>query len=122
MDSESYIDFEHLRRFVGDDPDLTAEVFGLFKNQVDLWSPQLRPELDDDSWMMMAHSLKGTARAIGATGLAEHCEKAEELVGEGKRPGARDVMVSKIESAISHIMIEIGRWEYRQTLKKMREE
>jgi len=114
------IDFEHLRRYVGDDPHLTAEVFGLFKNQVDLWSPQLRADLDDDHWAMMAHSLKGTARAIGAMGLADQCEKAEELIGEGKRPGAREVMLEKIESSISLIMIEISRWEYRQTIRQMK--
>lgn len=120
MTDESHIDFDHLRRYVGDDPDLTAEVFGLFKNQVDLWSPQLRPELDDDSWSMMAHSLKGTSRAIGAMGLAELCEKAEGLIGDDKRPGAREVLIEKIESAIDQIMIEIGRWEYRQTILQMK--
>jgi len=122
MEHESHIDFDHLRRYVGDDPALTAEVFGLFKNQVDLWSPQIRPDLDDDSWSMMAHSLKGTARAIGAIGLADECEKAESLVGEGKRPGSREVMVEKIEGAIGQIMVEISRWEYRQTIQKMRED
>ncbi len=121
MEPESHIDFEHLRQYVGDDPTLTAEVFGLFKNQVDLWSPQLRADLDDDSWSMMAHSLKGTARAIGAIRLANECEKAEALVGEGKRPGAREVMVEKIEGSIGLILVEISRWEYRQTIKKMRE-
>ncbi len=120
MESESHIDFDHLRRYVGDDPALTAEVFGLFKNQVDLWSPQLRADLDDDSWSMMAHSLKGTARAIGAVGLADECEKAEALVGEGKRPGAREVMIEKIEGAIGQILVEISRWEYRQTIQNMR--
>jgi len=121
-ETQAQIDFEHLRQYVGDDPILTAEVFGLFKNQVDLWSTQLIPDLDDDSWTMMAHSLKGTARAIGAMELAKYCEKAEELVGEGKRPGARDVIIEKMETAISQIMIEISRWEYRQTLNEMRQE
>ena len=120
MTDESHIDFDHLRRYVGDDPQLTAEIFGLFKNQVDLWSPQLRADLDDDSWSMMAHSLKGTSRAIGATRLAELCEKAEELVGEARRPGSRDVIVEKMETSIDQIMIEIGRWEYRQTILQMK--
>jgi len=121
MTDESHINFDHLRRYVGDDPELTAEVFGLFKNQVDLWSPQIRADLDDDSWTMMTHSLKGTSKAIGATSLAELCEKAEELVGEGKRPGARDVIVEKIETSIDQIMIEIGRWEYRQKISDIRQ-
>lgn len=122
MTDESHINFEHLRRYVGDDSELTAEIFGLFKNQVDLWAPQLRPDLDDESWSMMAHSLKGTSRAIGAMGLAELCEKGETLVGEGKRPGAREVLIEKIETMMDQIMIEIGRWEYRQTILDIRQD
>lgn len=122
MTDESHIDFDHLRRYVGDDPALTAEIFGLFRNQVDLWTPQLRADLDDDSWSMMAHSLKGTFRAIGAVGLADLCETAEELVGDGKRPGAREVLLEKIETTVDQIMIEISRWEYRQTIQDMRQE
>ena len=120
MDEEAQIDFEHLRRYVGDDASLTAEVFGLFKNQVDLWSPQLQADLDDSSWEMMTHSLKGTARAIGAMQLAQICESAESLTGDGKRPGSRAVAIEKMEIAISQIMIEIGRWEYRQTIIQMK--
>jgi len=120
MQDNSQIDFEHLRRYVGDDPALTAEVFGLFKNQVDLWSSQFNPNLDDDSWAMMTHSLKGTARAIGATSLAEICEDSESLVADGKRPGGREVAIEKIESSVSQILIEISRWEYRQTIKDMK--
>ena len=121
-ESPSQIDFEHLKQYVGDDPALTAEVFGLFKNQVDLWSSRLQPDLEDDHWYMMAHSLKGTARAIGANEMAQVCEEAEELIGEGRRPGAREVYVGKLENAIGQIMIEIQRWEYKQTISKMKSE
>ena len=122
MDQAAQIDFEHLRRYVGEDAGLTAEVFGLFKNQVDLWSPQLQADLDDSSWEMMTHSLKGTARAIGAMQLAQICESAESLTGDGQRPGSRAVAIEKMESAISQIMIEIARWEYRQTILHMKSE
>ncbi|NNE58373.1 MAG: Hpt domain-containing protein [Hellea sp.] len=118
----THIDFDHLRQYVGDDPAMTAEIFGLFKNQVDLWSPSLVSDLDDDAWAMMTHSIKGTARAIGAFELADLCEQAELLIGEGKRPGAREVSVEKIDNEIDKIMIEIQRWEYRQTISKMKSE
>jgi len=118
--SGAEIDFDHLKRYVGDDVDLTAEVFGLFKNQVDLWASSINPEIDDDTWYMMAHSLKGTAKAIGAVNFGDICEKAEGLIGDGNRPGARHVIAEKMETAISQIMIEIQRWEYSQTIKKMK--
>jgi len=121
-ESQDHIDFEHLKRYVGDDPELTAEVFGLFKNQVDLWSGSFVTDLDDESWSMMAHSMKGTSRAIGAMGLADKFEQAEALLGDGNRPGARAVLLEKIEDGVSAIMIEISRWEYRQTILKMKSE
>lgn len=119
-DSDTEIDFDHLNQYVGGDPALTAEIFGLFKNQADMLGPKLDPYSPDDVWEAVSHSLKGTARAIGAVKLAELCQVAEDLVGDNNRPGSRDVVAAKIEDRISRAMIEIQRWEYRQTLDKMR--
>ena len=119
-DSETEIDFDHLNQYVAGDPELTAEVFGLFKNQVDMWGRSLVAEADDDTWEAITHSLRGTALAVGATKLAALLTKAEELIGEGKRLGSREVAVQNIEFRISRTIAEIQRWEYRQTLNKMR--
>ena len=119
-DSETEIDFDHLNQYVGGDVDLTAEVFGLFKHQVEMWSRALTVEADDDTWESVCHSLRGTALAVGATKLAQLCEKAEALIGAGNRAGGRDVALQNIEFRISRTTAEIQRWEYRQTLNKMR--
>ena len=119
-EADAEIDFDHLNQYVGGDVALTHEVFGLFKNQVDMLGNKLDPHSPDEVWEAVTHSLKGTARAIGAVRLADLCQTAEDLVGDAKRPGARDVIARKIEDGISQAMIEIQRWEYRQTLNKMR--
>lgn len=119
-DSDTEIDFDHLNQYVGGDVGLTAEVFGLFKNQVDMLGSSLVAASDDETWAAVTHSLKGTAKAIGATKLADLCERAEALTGEGNRPGAREVAVENIENRIAQAMIEIQRWEYRQKMLKMR--
>ena len=121
-DSEAEIDFDHLNQYVAGDPELTAEVFGLFKNQVDMLGRSLAADTDDDTWEAITHSLRGTALAVGATKLAELCENAEALVGQGKRPGSREVALQNIEFRISRTIAEIQRWEYRQTLNRMRGE
>ncbi len=121
FDSENEIDFDHLNRYVGGDIGLTKEIFGLFRNQVDMWSSSLIADADDEIWAGLTHSLKGTARAVGATRLAEVCESAEDLIGEGARPAARQVAVEKLEHRISRVMIEIARWEYAQKIKEMRQ-
>lgn len=117
---ETEIDFDHLNQYVGGDIDLTHEVFSLFKNQVDMLESSLDPAADDTVWEAVVHSIKGSARAVGAVRLAEICQKAEGLVGSNNRPGARDVAVANIESRIALVSIDIQRWEYRQKLARMR--
>lgn len=120
IDSEREIDFDHLNQYVGGDEDLTAEIFGLFQNQVDMWGRMLVPEADDDTWMSVTHSLKGTAKAVGAVNLAELCEKAEAYIGDGNRPGLREKAVQDIEFRISRTVTEIQRWEYQRTMNDIR--
>lgn len=119
-DSESEIDFDHLNQYVGGDVSLTAEVFSLFQHQVEMWGRALVPETDDDTWMSVTHSLKGSARAVGAIYLAQLCENAEIYVGDGNRAGLREKAVQDIEFSISRTIAEIQRWEYRQKLNDIR--
>lgn len=116
-DSEPEIDFDHLNQYVGGDVSITAEVFGMFKHQMEMWGRALNSDADDDTWEAVTHSMKGSALAVGATKLAELCDKAEVLVGDSNRPGARDIAVQNIEFRVSRVIIEIQRWEYRQTIQ-----
>jgi len=118
---DTAINFRHLRQYVGDDMSLTAEVFGMFKHQTEMWGKMLSPDVDDDMWASVTHSLKGSARAVGACGLANACENAERLTGEAATPVARTVAVQDIHNWIEAVTHRISRWEYRQTLASMRE-
>ncbi|MEO0364873.1 MAG: Hpt domain-containing protein [Pseudomonadota bacterium] len=69
----------------------------------------------------LSRTLKGSARAVGATKLAELCDQAEQLVGDNRRMGARDVAVQNIEFAIGQVHAEIQRWEHAQSLKELRD-
>lgn len=92
----------------------------MFQHQVEMWGRVLTAEADDETWESATHSLKGSSLAVGATRLAELCEKAEALIGDGNRPGARDVAVQNIEFTISQVIAEIQRWEYRQAIKSIK--
>ncbi len=120
QDSKPEIDFSHLKQYVGGDIALTAEVFGLFKHQVDMWQKLLNADADDESWVSVMHSLKGSARAVGAMGLADICEDGEAMVGARNGKALREPAVQNIEFSIERVLIEIGRWEYRQTLASLR--
>lgn len=117
---ETAINFQHLRQYVGEDRSLTAEVFGLFKHQTELWCKALDAKADDETWLSVTHSLKGSARAVGACGLADACEQAEELTGTRASKTARAVAVQDIENWIAAVNHRIQRWEYRQTLDTIR--
>lgn len=119
-ESQNQIDFDHLNQYVGGDPELTLEVFGLFRNQVDMWAKMLDPKATDDQWAAITHSLKGSARAVGAMKLANLCEQCETFIGDDNRPGARDVAVGKLEASISQVLTEIGRWEYKYNIAKLK--
>lgn len=116
----SEIDFDHLNRYVAGDAGLTREVFGMFRNQVDMLSRSLTSDADDDLWAHVTHSLKGSALAVGAIKLAEQCERAEALIGDDRRPGAREVAVETIEYRISQTLADIVRWEYRDDMNRLR--
>lgn len=120
MTDSPEIDFAHLNRYVDGDPELTREVFGLFRNQVEMWGRGLTADADDDLWSNVTHSLKGSARAVGAVGLAEACEKAEALTGDERRPGAREVAVESLQHRISQVLSEIVRWEYKDDMRILR--
>ena len=116
-DTTPEIDFDHLNQYVRGDEALTAEIFGMFHHQVEMWGRALTVDADDDTWEAVTHSLKGSAKAVGAQKLAILCERAEELVGAGNRSGAREVAVQNIEHKIYQVSAEIQRWEYRRKMK-----
>lgn len=118
--SEPEINFQHLRQYVGDDIELTKEIFGLFKHQVEMWGRGLVADAEDDSWKSIMHSLKGTANAVGALQLAELCKRGEGLAGERNTPGLRDKHIQDVRFKIDRALVEIQRWEYRQTLAGLR--
>lgn len=120
MTDSHEINFDHLNKYVGGDAALTREIFGLFRNQVEMWGRGLTADADDEVWSSVTHSLKGSARAVGAMGLAEACEKAEALVGDDRRPGAREVAVETLEHRITQVLSEIIRWEYQDDMRQLR--
>ncbi len=118
--TQTEIDFEHIKQYVGDDLELTKEVFGLFKNQVEMWSRAMDAQADDESWSAVMHSLKGSARAVGAHNLSAMCEKGETMIGANSGMETRKAHIHDVQFCTEKVLIEIGRWEYRQTLASMR--
>ncbi|MFM1816175.1 MAG: hypothetical protein RLZ98_2870 [Pseudomonadota bacterium] len=74
------IDLAHLRRYTLGNRDIEEEVLQLFASETPHTIEQLARAESDADWQRAAHTLKGTARAVGAWELAERAQEAERLV------------------------------------------
>lgn len=87
------IDFDYLGKFTQGDPVLQREILTLFANQVAMLVDQLSQTADNRAWTFLAHSLKGTARAVGAWQLAQMAETMEQQGADG---GQRRELVKRL--------------------------
>ncbi|WP_068462576.1 Hpt domain-containing protein [Hyphomicrobium sulfonivorans] len=95
-DAGQPVDLVHLRRFTHGDAALETEILGLFSDQLPVTIRALKDATSTKDWNIAAHTLKGSARAVGAWSLADAAEEAENLT-QFSNVLERAVFVSKIE-------------------------
>ncbi len=81
------IDFEHLKRMTLDDSGLEQEVLAMFAAQSAGLMATLATVPSDSG--VLVHTLKGSARAIGAFGVAEAAARLEAALADGADPSSR---------------------------------
>jgi HPt (histidine-containing phosphotransfer) domain-containing protein len=81
------IDFEHLKRMTLDDAGLEQEVLAMFAAQSAKLMAMLAAVPADAG--ALAHTLKGSARAIGAFGVAEAAARLEAVLAGGTDPSGQ---------------------------------
>ncbi|MDX2258161.1 MAG: Hpt domain-containing protein [Hyphomicrobiaceae bacterium] len=105
------IDLVHLRRYTMGDEALLDEVLGLFAAQLDATIERLVGAETQRDWHMAAHTLKGSARAVGAFGLGEAAEAAEQMWLAGAEPPcaeARHRIAVRIAADVRRVRAFIG--------------
>jgi HPt (histidine-containing phosphotransfer) domain-containing protein len=94
------VDFVHLQRYTLGDRALELEVLHLFAAQAPLTLDVLRRAHTSRAWRDAAHTLKGSARAVGAWHVATCAETVEQLTGaEDDRRGALDRLERALDEA-----------------------
>ena len=83
---EGPIDLEHLRRMTLGDASLEREVLAMFAAQAARLIGMLAALPADAG--ALAHTLKGSARAIGAFAVADAAESLEAVLRNGEDPAA----------------------------------
>jgi HPt (histidine-containing phosphotransfer) domain-containing protein len=96
------VDLVHLSRYTLGDRALEREVLELFCTQSAIYVDRLRAASSDQEWRDAAHSLKGSARAIGAWRAAAAAEGAEALAADSsaqvRMPQLREIDASLDEA------------------------
>ena len=100
------IDTTYLRRFTMGNAELEREVLGLFVEHAPGYVGQLSRAGDAKAWHDAAHTLKGSARAVGAWRVGRAAEVAERLdfnAGPDRRAHAVDVILEALDEATAYI-------------------
>ena len=111
------VDFGHLQVYAGGDLALMEEVLGLFREQAAIWVRLLDPAAEAEAWRDGAHTLKGSARGIGAFALADACEAAEL---SGPDLGERTVRLDRVRDELDRALADIAAWLHERELQRIR--
>lgn len=93
------VDRVHLARYTLGDAALEREILGLFLLHLPNTIRDLGLADTNSDWHRAAHTLKGSARAIGAWRLAKTAEDAERLADVGDRAASEAALVRIAEAA-----------------------
>ena len=99
---EAPIDLVQLATTTLGNRDLEVQVLHLFKSQSSSTLERLAKETDTSVRLDLVHTLKGSARAIGAGRVAEVCESLEDRMKQTPGP-ATEGLIAAVDEANTYI-------------------
>ena len=108
-DIKGVVDFAYLEQFAAGDEALIEEVLELFREQSAIWGALLRA--DHEGWKDAVHTLKGSARGVGAFALGDVCEICE--IGG---PQA----LTKVRDALDAALADIAAYVHERALNSLK--
>jgi chemotaxis protein histidine kinase CheA len=105
------LDLVHLARQCLGDHELETELLGLFRLQARALTAQLSgsPSLSLESKAKIAHTLRGSALAVGARRVASAAWRIEELAAAAGDQGSAARAIAALLSAVAEALTEIDR-------------
>lgn len=85
MSKQTAIDTKFLKEIVGDDKEFEKELFSIFSDNANRNFIKMEESIknqDNNAWYMASHAFKGAAASIGAFGLSELLEHAQQFPEE----------------------------------------
>lgn len=118
MSDRDPVDLVYLHKYTSGDAALEREVYALFREQVSMWMKLLKVDSDNQSWGSAAHSIKGSARGLGAHGLASACEAAEAVIASGRT--ARASAAADVRVHVDAVLAFLAQREYALNIQDLR--
>lgn len=100
------VDLVHLARYTLGSRSLEREVLALFQTQSIIYLNRLKQAMNEKSWHDAAHTIKGSAKGIGAWQVVASAEAAECIRGKipaKKRKSVVAALEDEIQEANSYI-------------------
>ena len=99
---ETPIDHAYLGRFTLGNTSLEYEVLELFADHAPTYLLRMMAASTDRAWYEAAHTLKGSARAVGARQVGALAEEAERIKGWSD-PEARAAAIDALSGALGDV-------------------
>jgi HPt (histidine-containing phosphotransfer) domain-containing protein len=110
------VDFAHLEAYASGDQVVVDEVLAIFQEQASMWLRLLDPAAPGDAWRDAAHTIKGSARGVGAFALAEACAEAEAVTS----PAERAPNFERVRNALDAVLADIAAYSHEQALRSLK--
>lgn len=104
--SPRVINLQHLAQYTSGDRSLELEILGLFHSQAILQFENIGAAVSETDWIMAVHTLKGSARSIGAQEVAELSANLENIGFAGDRVDLATEM-AQLQSAVALCVVTI---------------
>ncbi|MDX2306862.1 MAG: Hpt domain-containing protein [Hyphomicrobium sp.] len=89
------------------DKQLEIEVLGLFAGELPNTVARLEGAQSERDWRLAAHTMKGSARAVGAWRVARAAQAAEQFRFDAAETDERRAAMGPITAAVSEALIYI---------------
>lgn len=95
------VDYEHLKVQAAEDVGVMREVLQLFLVHTEQLLAELSNATDEKSWKQLTHTLKGSARGVGAFGVADAAAEAERAILDKSKIDALNAAFAQARAFIS---------------------
>lgn len=99
-DARRPLDLVHLSKYTLGNRALEIELLGLFRAQAGIYIERIESAVTAIDWKNATHSLKGSAKGLGAWPLAALAEEAEWMAVDGE---GRDDILARLRDAIAAV-------------------